>query len=71
MELSKDQVRVVKSTVIYVCASIVICPLGYYLIGKPMSWGDFFIFAGMMIAIGLIVGGFLTLGSIIHKKEDK
>jgi len=42
-----------------------------YLFGKPMPWSDIFIFAGMMIAIGLVVGGFLTLGSIIPKKEDK
>jgi len=42
-----------------------------YVFGKPMSWSDFFIFAGIMIAVGLVVGGFLTWGSKIPKKEDK
>ena len=71
MELNKDQIRIIKSTVIYVCTSFVIYPLVRCLFGKPISWNDFFIFAGTMVAVGLIVGGFLTWGSRIPKKEDK
>ena len=70
MELNKDQIRIIKSTVTYVCTALVIYPLARYLFGKPISWSDFFVFAGIMIAVGLIVGGFFTWGSKIPKKED-
>ena len=71
MKLSQDQIRIIKSEAISVCIFIVFYPLAMLLFGKPMSWSDFFLFAGIMIAIGVILGVFLTIGSKVPTKEDK
>ena len=71
MKLSKDQIRIIKSEAIYVCTFIVFYPLAMLLFGKPMSWSDFFLFAGIIIVVGIILGVFLTIGSKVPTKEDK
>ena len=71
MKLSKDQIRIIKSEAISVCTFIVFYPLAMLLFGKPMSWSDFFLFAGIIIVGGIILGVFLTIGSKVPTKEDK
>lgn len=71
MKLSQDQIRIIKSEAISVCTFIVFYPLAMLLFGRPMSWSDFFLFAGIIIAIGVILGVFLTIGSRVPTKEDK
>ena len=71
MKLSKDQIRIIKSEAIYVCTIIIFYPLAMLLLGKQMSWSDFFIFAGIMIVIGILLGLFFTFGSKVPTKEDK
>lgn len=71
MKLSQDQIRIIKSEAISVCTFIVFYPLAMLLFGRPMSWSDFFLFAGIIIAIGVILGFFLTIGSKVPTKEDK
>ena len=63
MKLSKDQVRIIKSGALYACTVIVFYPLAMLALGKAMSWSDFFVFAGIMIAIVALLGAFLVLGS--------
>jgi len=41
------------------------------LFGKSMSWSDFFLFAGIMIVVGVILRVFLTIGSKVPTKEDQ
>ena len=55
MKLSKDQIRIIKSEAISVCTFIIFYPLAMLLGSKPMSWSDFFMFAGIMIVIGIIL----------------
>ena len=69
MKLSKDQIRIIKSEAISVCAFIVFCPLAMFLFGKQRSWSDFFLFAGIMIVIGILLGLFLTIGSKVPTKK--
>ena len=71
MKLSKDQIRIIKSEAISVCTFIVFYPLAMFLFGKPMSWSDFFLFAGIMFVIGILLGLFLTIGSKVPTQEDK
>ena len=71
MKLSKDQIRIIKSEAISVCTFIVSYPLAMLLFGKQMSWSDFFLFAGIMIVVGFLLGLFLTIGSKVPTKEDK
>ena len=42
-----------------------------FLFGKQMSWSDFFLFAGIMIVIGILLGIFLTIGSKEPTQKDK
>ena len=37
-------------------------------LGKAMSWSDFFVFAGIMIAIVALLGAFLVIGSRTPEK---
>ena len=71
MKLSKDQIRIIKSEAISVCTFIVFYPLAMFLFGKQMSWSDFFLFAGIMIVIGILLGLFLTIGSKVPTQKDK
>ena len=71
MKLSNDQIRIIKSEAISVCTFIVFYPLAMLLFGKPMSWSDFFLFAGIMIVIGVLLGLLLTIGSKVPTKEDQ
>ena len=71
MKLSKDQIRIIKSEAISVCTFIVFYPLAMLLFGKPMSWSDFFLFAGIMVVLGVLLGLFLTIGSKVPTREDK
>ena len=69
--LSQNQIRIIKSEAISVCTFIVFYPLAMLLFGKPMTWSDFFLFAGIMIVIGILLGLFLTIGSKVPTKEDQ
>ena len=71
MKLSKDQIRIIKSVAIYVGTTIVFYPLAMLLFDKPMTWNDFFLFAGITIGLGVLLGLFLTIGSIVPRKEDQ
>ena len=71
MKLSKDQIRIIKSVAIYVATTIVFYPLAMLLFDKPMTWNDFFLFAGIIIGLGVLLGLFLTIGSKVPRKEDQ
>ena len=71
MKLNKDQIRIIKSEAISVCTFIVFYPLAMFLFGKQMSWSDFFLFAGIIIVIGILLGLFFTIGSKVPPQKDK
>lgn len=71
MKLSKDQIRIIKSEAILICTLIVLYPLAMLLLGKPMSWNDFSLFAGIVLFVGIIQGLYFTIGSKVPTKEDK
>ena len=71
MKLSKDQIRIIKSLAIYVGTIIVFYPLTLFLFDKPLTWDEFFLFAGIIIGLGVLLGLFFTIGSKVPRKEDK
>ena len=71
MNLSKDQIRIIKSEAIFVLTFVVCYPLAMLLFGRQLSWSDFFRFAGIMIAVGILLAVFLVVGSKVPTKRDK
>ena len=63
MKLSKDQIRIAKSTTLYAVAIIVLLPLVRRLMGTPFCWADTFVSAGAIILGALIIGMLLIIGS--------
>ena len=63
MKLSKDQIRIAKSTTLYAVAIIVLLPLVRRLMGTPFCWADAFVSAGAIIIGALIIGMLLIIGS--------
>lgn len=63
MKLSKDQIRIAKSTTLYVVAIIVLLPIVRYLLGTPFCWGDALVSAGAIILGAIVIGILLILGS--------
>jgi hypothetical protein len=71
MKLSKDQIRIIKSVAISVGTLLVFYPLAMLLFNKSMTWNDFFLFAGIMIGLGVLLGLYFTIGSKVPRKEDQ
>lgn len=71
MKFSKDQIRIIKSMAIYVGTLIVFYPLAMLLFDKPMTWNEFFLFAEIIIGLGVFLGLFYSIGSRVPRKEDK
>ena len=63
MKLSKDQIRIAKSTTLYAVGIIVLLPLVRRLMGTPFCWGDALVSAGAIILGALIIGVLLIIGS--------
>ena len=63
MKLSKDQIRIAKSTTLYAVGIIVLLPLVRHLMGTPFCWGDALVSAGAIILGALIIGVLLIIGS--------
>jgi hypothetical protein len=71
MKLGKDQIRIIKSVAISVGTLLVFYPLAMLLFNKSMTWNDFFLFAGIMIGLGVLLGLYFTIGSKVPRKKDK
>ena len=63
MKLSKDQIRIAKSTTLYAVAIIVLLPLVRRLMGTPFCRADAFVSAGAIILGALVIGMLLIIGS--------
>ena len=63
MKLSKDQIRIAKSTTLYAGGIIVLLPLVRHLMGTPFCLGDALVSAGAIILGALIIGVLLIIGS--------
>ena len=70
MKLSKDQKRLIKSIAISTGIFIVVYPLVTSIAGKPWTWYDILIFAGIAIVVFGIVGFLYVLGSHVPEKKD-
>ena len=70
MKLSNDQKRIIKSIAMYTGIFIVVFPLMTLVAGRHWTWGDFFIFAGIVILIYGLVGFIYVLGSKVPKKDE-
>lgn len=69
MKLSKDQKRLIKSMALFTGIFIVVYPLMTLVAGRDdWTWGEFFIFAGIAVAIFGVVGALYVLGSKNPKK---
>ena len=69
MKLSKDQKRLIKSIALYTGIFIVVYPLVTSIAGKPWTWYDILIFAGISIAVFGIVAFLYVLGSHVPEKK--
>ena len=69
MKLSKDQKRIIKLLAMYTGLFIVICPVMTLVAGRPWTWSDVFMFAGIAVALFGLVGVLYVLGSSIPKKD--
>ena len=63
MKLSKDQIRIAKSTTLYAVAIIVLLPIVRHLLGTKFCWGDALVSAGGIILGALIIGVLIIIGS--------
>ena len=63
MKLSKDQIRIAKSTTLYAVAIIVLLPIVRHLMGTPFCRGDALVSAVAIILGALIIGVLLIIGS--------
>jgi len=70
MKLSKDQKRLIRSIALYTGIFIVVYPLVTSISGKPWTWVDFIIFAGIAIVVFGIVGFLYVLGAHVPEKGD-
>ena len=63
MKLSKDQIRIAKSTTLYAVAIIVLLPIVRHLMGAPFCWGDMLVSAGAIVLGAIVICVLLILGS--------
>ena len=70
MELSKDQKRLIKLVAMNTGIFIVVYPLVTSIAGKPWTWYDILIFAGIAIVVFGIVGFLYVLGSHVPEKKN-
>ena len=71
MNLSKDQKRLIKLQAVYTGIFIIVYPLVTSVAGKPWSWGEFFLFAGISLVVFGLVGFLFVLGSSVPGSKDK
>jgi len=63
MKLSKEQIRIAKSTTLYAVAIIVLLPIVRHLMGTPFCWGDALVSAGAIMLGAIIICVLLISGS--------
>ena len=63
MKLSKEQIRIAKSTTLYAVAIIVLLPIVRHLMGTPFCWGDAPVSAGTIVLGAIIICVLLISGS--------
>lgn len=63
MKLSKDQIRIAKSTTLYAVSIIVLLPIVRHLMGTPFCWGDALVSAGAIVLGAIVIGILLIFGS--------
>ena len=63
MKLSKEQIRIAKSTTLYAVAIIVLLPIVRRLMGTPFCWGDALVSAGTIVLGAIIICVLLISGS--------
>lgn len=71
MKLRKEQKRLIKIQALYTGIFIVVYPLMITVAGKPWTWGEFFLFAGISIVVFGLVGFLFVLGSHEPEKKDE
>ena len=67
--MTDDFKKVARGMIIYMVISIIMFPV-YHLIKGDFDWGETLINAGLMIAIGLVLGILFFFGMRIPKKKD-
>ncbi len=71
MKLSKDQIRIAKSTTLYAVAIIVLLPIIRHLMGTPFCWGDALISAAAVLLGSVLIGALMIIGSTSPSKKEK
>lgn len=71
MKLSKDQIRIAKSTTLYAVSIIVLLPIVRHLMGTPFCWGDALVSAGAIVLGAIVIGILLIFGSSKPSQNNK
>ena len=71
MKLSKDQIRIAKSTTLYAVSIIVLLPIVRHLMGTPFCWGDALVSAGAIVLVAIVIGILLIFGSSKPSQNNK
>ena len=69
MKMTDDFKKGARGMIIYMVISIIMFPV-FHLIKGDFDWGETLINAGLMIAIGLVLGILFFFGMRIPKKKD-
>lgn len=69
MKMTDDFKKGARGMIIYMVISIIMFPV-FHLIKGDFDWGETLINAGLMIAIGLVLGILFFFGMKIPKKKD-
>ena len=70
MKMTDDFKKGARGMIIYMVISIIMFPV-FHLIKGDFDWGETLINAGLMIAIGLVLGILFFFGMRIPKKKDE
>ena len=71
MKLSKNQIRIAKSTTLYAVSIIALLPIVRHLMGTPFCWGDVLVSAGAIVLGAIVIGILLIFGSSKPSQNNK
>ena len=69
MKKTDDFKKVAKGILMYLVAAIIVYPV-FHLIKGDFNWEDTLVYAGLQLAVAIVIGAFFYFGSQIPEKKD-
>ncbi len=67
--MTDDFKKIAKGILIYVITTLVVYPV-LHLIKGDFNWEDTLVYAGLQLAVAIVIGAFFFFGSQIPEKKD-